>query len=236
MSETDTGIWNSDLLGSELGSIVNEVGAGGSGGLYARQGTLKLAQPNSVIVVGVGGVGSWVALNIALVGIKHIVLIDPDTIEGHNLNRTPFKSMQIGLPKVTALAELIFERRPDITVIPIAKHVENLSEAEQGMLREAVIIDCRDIATPLPGYLKGTNMVMGGYDGFKITLHMNPNYESIWGDEHVTYTTVPSYVVPPQLLASLITLYITSPEARVETEKTFTIDIREIISELMGVK
>ena len=48
--------------------------------IYNRQQSLNLQIPESVSVIGVGGVGSWVALNLALVGVKKLILYDPDII------------------------------------------------------------------------------------------------------------------------------------------------------------
>lgn len=198
--------------------------------IYERQRTLDISPPKSVAVIGVGGVGAWVAFDLALTGAQKVVIVDHDTIENHNLNRTPFCVRHIGKPKVLALAELIAERRPDCQVIPIAKRVENLNDYELQHLRDAVIIDCRDISTKLPSGLK--TAITGGYDGFNVTIHINPSPESVWGDGEVTYTITPSWLVPPHIIADLVTMYLCCNDfykfANKEIIKTF--DIRNLLN------
>ena len=198
--------------------------------IYNRQQSLKLKIPNSAGIIGIGGVGSWVGYNIALVGCKKIILVDHDIIEPHNLNRTPFKLSQINIPKVLALSELIYERRNDCEVLPIQKKLEDLNDFELEQLKQCeIIVDCRDTTNPpLPSDLAKKQIITAGYDGFNVTIHINPKYDSIWGEERVTYTITPSFLVPPQFLASLITLYICCPEIRCSSEKITTFDIRKI--------
>ena len=46
-----------------------------------------ILQASKVAVVGLGGVGSLVAEQLARLGVGNIVLIDPDEIESSNLSR-----------------------------------------------------------------------------------------------------------------------------------------------------
>ncbi|HEU6436903.1 MAG TPA: ThiF family adenylyltransferase [Nitratidesulfovibrio sp.] len=64
------------------------------------------------VIVGAGGVGSWVALNIAQLGVKNLTLIDNDIVSAHNLNRSFFKNEDIGKRKAIALADSIRSRNP----------------------------------------------------------------------------------------------------------------------------
>jgi len=195
--------------------------------LYNRQKDLNLKIPEKVSVIGLGGVGSWVALNLALVGVRSLILVDNDIVEEHNLNRTPFKIKHIGKPKVYGIAELIAERRPETKVIPIAKKWEELNEFEMKEINETTIVDCRDTSTPFIN-----SPIIGGYDGYKITIHINPQNKTVWGEERVTYTITPSYVVPPQLIANLITLYLTS-DIKIEKEIIKTFDVRNLFRKVM---
>lgn len=177
--------------------------------IYNRQKSLNLSVPESATVIGCGGVGSWVALDLALVGVKKLVLIDPDTVEDTNLNRTPFKLQHINQPKVNSIAEIIYERRSDTEVIALQKKFEDLNSIEYDLVKNTeIIVDCRDSSEPLPEEISKKVKIIGGYDGFKVTIHINPNYQNIWGDEPTTYTITPSFLVPPQFLACLIVLYI----------------------------
>jgi len=84
--------------------------------LYQRQQSIPLDIPKKVVVVGVGGVGSWVAYFLAMAGVPELWLFDHDTIEQHNLNRVPFLPEDVGKLKTQACAELIKRYRPECTV------------------------------------------------------------------------------------------------------------------------
>ncbi len=61
-----------------------------------------------VVVVGVGGLGSWVALSLACTGIGRLDLIDGDVVELGNLNRQVlFRENDLGRPKVEAAADTL---------------------------------------------------------------------------------------------------------------------------------
>jgi len=202
--------------------------------IYQRQQELDLEPPHTVTVIGVGGVGSWVALDLALAGVQKIYLVDHDHIETHNLNRTPFKEEQIDTDKVTALTELISERRIDAEAVPITERIEQLAGTFRDEIKSNPIIDCRDSADPLGDDLDEQVVLTAGYDGFEFTLHTNPDYDQIWGDEDTEYETVPSFIAPPQFLSSIVTSIVCSPELRTEEEQYTTHDMREVIRDLLG--
>ena len=90
---------------------------------YWRQ--LDLVSPDSlgsVTVVGVGGIGSPVALALAKMGCRRLTLYDPDVVEAHNLPNQLYRLRDIGRPKVDALAELLAEFAP-LEVRPIREAV-----------------------------------------------------------------------------------------------------------------
>ncbi|MBS1492218.1 MAG: ThiF family adenylyltransferase [Bacteroidetes bacterium] len=94
------------------------------------------------IVAGLGGIGSWVALDLALIGVGSILIYDTDKIEPSNLNRTLFKESQIGQYKTDAVKELIAERRKDCLVLSF----EEFFEAEMLNKLDGVeyFFDCTD--------------------------------------------------------------------------------------------
>lgn len=56
-----------------------------------------------VTCLGVGGLGSVVSMNLCRLGVKHLILIDYDVVEGHNLNRQLlFTKSDIGSSKSEA--------------------------------------------------------------------------------------------------------------------------------------
>jgi hypothetical protein len=199
--------------------------------LYSRQDTLNLNPPDNVCIIGVGGVGSWVGMFLPMVGTRSITLVDDDEIEMHNLNRTPFKKKHIGMAKVAAMLDLIGERRSTIVTIHPQKWEDLESETKDNInLRCDCIIDCRDSAEDI-----GIKCpITGGYDGYRITLHKNPSNKFIHGNRDlIRYRTVPSYLVPPVLIAATIVNMICcelyhSINPEIDGERTASIDVRNL--------
>jgi molybdopterin/thiamine biosynthesis adenylyltransferase len=203
--------------------------------LYQRQEPLDLKIPYSVLVIGAGGIGSWVALNLALIGTKHIVIVDNDTIEIHNLNRTPYTLLHVDLNKVDALEDLIMERRENVIVKTYNNTLRNVLSILKNKTFD-YIIDCRDRVTEqYIEELKQLNANYGkvklGYDGKSITFHFNPTSVP-WGETTNGYRIVPSYLVPPQLLANLLTELITSGNFPKENDKIITITVTDLLKKI----
>ena len=78
---------------------------------------LNLALSKAVIgVAGLGGLGSNIALSLARVGVKKLVLADFDVVEPSNLNRQQYFIRHIGMQKTQALKELINDVNPFVEV------------------------------------------------------------------------------------------------------------------------
>lgn len=60
--------------------------------------------------------GSWLGYLLALAGVPHLDLFDPDVVEEHNLNRMPYGPQYIAERKTTALAVKISLTRPEAIV------------------------------------------------------------------------------------------------------------------------
>ena len=103
---------------------------GGTQRLYGNQQTTLLSQAH-FCVVGIGGVGSWVAEALARTAIGEVTLIDLDDICVTNTNRQ-IHALQntVGDAKVDAMAERIKQISPDCKVNCIEDFVtpENVSE------------------------------------------------------------------------------------------------------------
>jgi bacteriocin biosynthesis cyclodehydratase domain-containing protein len=63
----------------------------------------KRLQESRVIIVGLGGYGTWIALLCSRIGIRHIIGFDPDRVELSNLNRQVlYTTKDIGDLKIEA--------------------------------------------------------------------------------------------------------------------------------------
>lgn len=172
-----------------------------------RQATLPLRTYSLVAVIGVGGIGSWVAFNLALSGkVKKLIIVDADVVESTNLNRTPFRIADIGQYKVDALKYIILERRcTDVlsfrskTNSFINPQITNEFVINTGL---TAIIDCRDdIYTDL--HHINTKHYKLGYDGSELTIDGNPVTTKVWGAAN-GYRVTPSFICPSQLIANLV--------------------------------
>lgn len=184
--------------------------------IYDRNPDGTLA-PRAVVVIGCGGVGSWVAYLMALGGTRSMVLIDHDIVEVSNLNRCPFRPEHVGMLKVDAISQVVSEHRPDLNVVAIPMKVESVPpEILLEFRGYDAFVDCRDIGTPLPKSLGAHTVITGGYDGTSCTINVTPDYDSpvVYNENGdvltgpVTYRTTPSYVIPPVFIASMIVNYL----------------------------
>lgn len=79
-------------------------------------GTSKSLENSRVIMVGVGSLGSTVALQLARSGVGELVLIDPDILESANLGRHVLGTDDLAQSKSLALAEKIRHDLPTVKV------------------------------------------------------------------------------------------------------------------------
>jgi len=62
-----------------------------------------------VWIIGCGAIGSFVALQLAKMGLWDLHFVDPDTVSIENMSCQFFRHSDIGKPKVSALRELLFD-------------------------------------------------------------------------------------------------------------------------------
>ena len=83
----------------------DELRFGGLGRLVGKTG-LKQLHEATIMVVGVGGVGSWTVEALARSGVGRLILVDLDDVCVSNVNRQLHAlDGTIGRPKVEVLAE-----------------------------------------------------------------------------------------------------------------------------------
>ena len=111
--------------------------------LLGADAVAKLARAH-VVVLGVGGVGSWAAEALARAGIGELTLVDFDRIAPSNLNR-PVHALTstIGRLKVEVMAERLAQINPALTIHTHAERL--LPEALPDYLADGdFTIDCID--------------------------------------------------------------------------------------------
>jgi len=97
---------------------------GGLARLYGHDGAKKI-RASHVMVVGLGGVGSWAAEALARSGVARLTLIDLDHIAESNINRQVHAlDTTLGQAKVEAMRERIAHINPDCDVRCVEEFVD----------------------------------------------------------------------------------------------------------------
>ena len=150
---------------------------GGVSRLYGQAGFAKL-QAAHVVVIGIGGVGSWATEALARSAIGSITLIDLDNIAESNVNRQIHAlDGAFGQAKVSAMCERIVSINPNCAVHAIEDFItpENVAKLLNFPcdLQCDIIVDCIDDAKAkiaLAEFCKGskTPLIMAGAAGGRL--------------------------------------------------------------------
>lgn len=73
-------------------------------------------------IIGVGAVGSWIAIQLAKLGIKKLILWDFDTVDDHNITNQAYTFKDIGMKKTDALEKHLLDINPDIKIEKVEKY------------------------------------------------------------------------------------------------------------------
>lgn len=171
--------------------------------IYDRQKNIDMKTDIKVAVVGLGGVGFWVAKFLAMSGVTEFHFFDDDVIEIHNLNRLDIPSGALGKNKASVAKFVIETIRPDakIKTVPFKFKDTYLND------KVDIIIDCTDKIVSQKTVFdyartKGIKYMKVGYDGTHVTV---ANKVAVWGEDEGGYHITPSWVVPAVTIAALAT-------------------------------
>jgi tRNA A37 threonylcarbamoyladenosine dehydratase len=120
---------------------------GGLDRLYGVSGAARIRAAH-VVVVGVGGVGSWTVEALARSGVGHLTLIDLDNVSESNINRQIHAlDDTVGMAKVEAMRQRIAHINPDCVVTCVEDFVEpsNWPSILNGAEVDAVIDACDQV-------------------------------------------------------------------------------------------
>jgi tRNA A37 threonylcarbamoyladenosine dehydratase len=120
---------------------------GGLDRLYGVSGAARIRAAH-VVVVGVGGVGSWTVEALARSGVGRLTLIDLDNVSESNINRQIHAlDTTVGMAKVEAMRQRIAHINPDCVVTCIEDFVEpnNWPRILNGAEVDAVIDACDQV-------------------------------------------------------------------------------------------
>lgn len=198
--------------------------------LYSRAKSLNLKKPvTAAVVIGVGGIGSTLALMLALYGYTRIILVDHDKVENSNRARTFFRKKDVGKYKAIAVKDMILERRSNISVKVYLKKIQ--SYALDNIIKNTDVFDCTDNLDTCTLFSKETShssYMKLGYDGLDVSL-LHGKMPKLWGSKMDVnaYRVVPSFIVPPLLISSIALMTFLEPTVK---DKFVNINIKNILS------
>ena len=118
--------------------------------LLVKEEGIERLQSANILIVGLGGVGSFAAEFLVRSGIGNLTIIDGDTVDITNINRQlPALNSTIGKNKTDVVAERILDINPEINLKKINEFLEP-ERMEEILTQEKFdyVLDCIDSLSP----------------------------------------------------------------------------------------
>lgn len=118
--------------------------------LLIKEDGLEKLNKASVLVVGLGGVGSFAAEFLARAGVGNMTIVDGDTVDITNINRQlPALRSTVGKHKVEVVAERLLDINPELNLTKINEFL-NPDRMEEILDNGGFdfVLDCIDSVTP----------------------------------------------------------------------------------------
>ena len=118
--------------------------------LLVKEEGIKRLQSANILIVGLGGVGSFAAEFLVRSGIENLTIVDGDTVDITNINRQlPALNSTIGKNKTDVVAERILDINPEINLKKINEFLEP-ERMEEILTQEKFdyVLDCIDSLSP----------------------------------------------------------------------------------------
>lgn len=118
--------------------------------LLIKEAGVEKLNKATVLVVGLGGVGSFAAEFLARAGVGRMTIVDGDTVDITNINRQlPALHSTVGKHKVDVVAERLMDINPNLELVKINEFLspERMAEVLDGENFD-YILDCIDSVSP----------------------------------------------------------------------------------------
>ncbi len=155
--------------------------------LFKTEGLNNLKNAN-VLVVGLGGVGSFAAEFLARAGVVNMTIVDGDVVDITNVNRQlPALHSTVGMPKVHVVGDRLMDINPELNLTRLEEFLEPERAFELVTSDFDYVLDCIDSITPKLNLLIAakrkkvkviSNMGAGGkYEASKVKVRDISNTE-----------------------------------------------------------
>jgi len=119
---------------------------------WGKEGQEKIAK-SKVVIIGVGGLGTVIATQLAAIGVGTIRIVDRDTVSLTNLARQYlYREEEEGHAKVEVAEKRLLEINPRIKVEAISKNITR---------------------STIPEIIEGMDVIVDGLDSFKTRMTVN---------------------------------------------------------------
>lgn len=157
-------------------------------------------QASSILIIGMGGLGSPAAMYLAAAGVGHLVLVDHDKVDLSNLQRQILHGQDdIGHPKITSAANTLMRLNPELRITAldhklsddelreITRNVDIVVDATDNFeTRFAINRICVETETPL---VSGAAIRMEGQVSVFLNRPGSPCYRCLYREEGELDTT-----------------------------------------------
>ncbi|MGN0048265.1 MAG: HesA/MoeB/ThiF family protein [Bacteroides sp.] len=213
---------------------------------WGAEGQARLRRAR-VLVVGVGGLGSPIALYLAGAGVGTLGLVDADTVSLSNLQRQVlYTESEVGQPKVECAARRLQALNSEVKVEPhncrltadnaadIIRHYDVVVDACDNFGTRYLLNDtCAALQKP---YVYGA---ISGYEGqVAVFIPGGKSYRNLYPDEHIPQPDNAVVGVTPAIVGSVQaneTLKLLVGYGEPLVGKLWTIDLRTMQSYLLSL-
>jgi len=102
-----------------------------------------------VLVVGLGGVGSFAAEFLARAGVGNLTIVDGDVVDITNINRQlPALHSTVGMPKVHVVGDRLMDINPELNLTRLEEFLSPERALEVVTEEFDYVLDCIDSITP----------------------------------------------------------------------------------------